>query len=563
MRDDLTLVRDQAGQPLEMIGSWLDITDRRRAEEELRLLNENLARLVAERTRDLEESESSLREAQRLAHVGSWSVELLTGRGSWSDEMYRIFGIDKAESAGSPADMFEAAVHPDDRAQVAEGLARAVREGVSVTDAFRVVRLDGGVVHVLATVEAVLDPDGRPIRIQGATQDVTERVVAEQALARSEAELRRAQAVARMGSWYVNLATMRGRWSAEMHRIMGVPEGTTASFATVLEMSHPEDRGGLEESWAGAMRGRPFELEHRILLEGREVWLRTRADVETTSDRRPTRAIGTSQDITEHRAVEAELRQSQKMRAVGQLAGGVAHEFNNLLTAIRGYSELIQLGLPAGEEQLEADIDEVIANVGRAADLTRGLLAVSRRQVLQPRVIDPAEVVETVVPLLGPLLGQQVELVIAADPGHGFVKVDPGQLEHVIVILAVNARDAMPSGGRLTIDLDPVEIDEEQVRAHPDTRPGPFVRLRVSDTGVGMSHEVLVRVFEPFFTTKRVGEGTGLGLATAYGIIEQSGGTITAESTPGAGSTFTVHLPRLSKQEEPHQGRRPSEFPSR
>jgi signal transduction histidine kinase/ActR/RegA family two-component response regulator len=259
----------------------------------------------------------------------------------------------------------------------------------------------------------------------------------------------------------------------------------------------------------------------------------------------PVRLVGTVQDITERIALEAKLGEAQRMEAVGQLAGGVAHDFNNILTAIRGFSELAAMPDLEPTERA-AHLETIITNADRAADLTRGLLAFSRRQLLQPRVLDPASVVEGIAPMLRRLLGPGIVLVIEAPAALGQVRVDPGQLERILLDLAVNARDAMPAGGSLRIEFDDVELDAV---SHPEVAPGPYVALSVSDTGRGMDSATVAHVFEPFFTTKGPGGGTGLGLATVYGIVRQSGGSIALESEPGAGTTVHIYLPRVDGEQ--------------
>jgi PAS domain S-box-containing protein len=263
---------------------------------------------------------------------------------------------------------------------------------------------------------------------------------------------------------------------------------------------------------------------------------------------RCTHLIGAVHDVTERKLLEERLHQSERLEAVGQLAGGMAHDFNNLLTAIRGYAEMLRGNLPSDDEPNRADIDQVISAADRAATLTRQLLAFSRRQVLQPKVIDPAEVVQGVVPMLRRLLGEHIELNTHTAPGLGCVKVDPSQLEQVIVNLAVNAGDAMPDGGKLTVELSSVVLGPGYAAAHPEVSPGPYVMLAVSDTGIGMDAETQAHIFEPFFTTKELGSGTGMGLATVYGIVKQSGGSIYVYSEPGHGTTFRIYLPRVSEE---------------
>ena len=251
-----------------------------------------------------------------------------------------------------------------------------------------------------------------------------------------------------------------------------------------------------------------------------------------------------ARDLTTVRALEAQLRQAQKMEAVGRLAGGVAHDFNNLLTVITGRSQLLLLKL-APDSPLRRDVELVEETAHRASALTRQLLAFSRKQMVQPRVVDMNEVVHGMESMLGRLIGEDIALTTRLDPGAGCVRADPAQLEQMIVNLVVNARDAMPLGGRLTLETSYTRIDESFARQHVGLRPGPHVRLVVRDTGVGMDGLIKAHLFEPFFTTKGPGKGTGLGLATVYGIVTQAGGAIRVESEPGQGAVFTIELPRV------------------
>jgi PAS domain S-box-containing protein len=253
-------------------------------------------------------------------------------------------------------------------------------------------------------------------------------------------------------------------------------------------------------------------------------------------------SLGIGMDLTEQRSLEHQLRQAQKMEAVGQLAGGIAHDFNNLLTVISGYCGIVRDGL--GEWDPAA---EYLGEIGRAADrataLTRQLLAFSRKQLLQARVLDLNDVVAGVQKMLGRLIGEDIHLFTSLAPGLGLVKADPGQVEQVLVNLAVNARDAMPTGGRLVVETAEVRVGDGHPPAAADLPPGRYVRLAVSDSGCGMDARTLARVFEPFFTTKGVGKGTGLGLATVYGIVTQAGGHVAVETAPGRGTAFDVYLP--------------------
>jgi nitrogen-specific signal transduction histidine kinase/ActR/RegA family two-component response regulator len=253
-----------------------------------------------------------------------------------------------------------------------------------------------------------------------------------------------------------------------------------------------------------------------------------------------------AEDVTERRALEEQLRQSQKMEAVGRLAGGVAHDFNNLLTVIRGYSELM-LEEFADSDPLRDEVEEIKKAADRASGLTRQLLAFSRQQVLAPKVLDLNIVVGNMERLLKRLLGENIRLGSSLANELGRVKADPGQIEQVIMNLAVNAKDAMPRGGKLTIETANADLDETYTHEHVGAKPGKYVMLAVSDTGSGMSQDIRQRVFEPFFTTKEIGKGTGLGLSTVYGIVKQSEGYIWVYSEPGRGTSFKVYLPRVDE----------------
>jgi signal transduction histidine kinase/CheY-like chemotaxis protein len=248
-------------------------------------------------------------------------------------------------------------------------------------------------------------------------------------------------------------------------------------------------------------------------------------------------------DVTGKRSIDAQVVQNQRLEAIGQFASGIVHDFNNLLTANQGYAELARAKLPEGDP-IRRDLDQVLASAARASAIIRKLLAFTRRQILVPVDIDPAQVIEDLVPMLAPLVGDDVDVALDLEATHGWVRVDPGQLEQVIVNLAVNARDAMPTGGTLTIavrDLRPIDPD----RPDPDLSAGPFVRISVSDTGTGMDEATKARIFDPFYTTKGPGIGTGLGLSTVFAIVTQSGGHVQVETAPGEGTTFHVDLPRV------------------
>jgi two-component system cell cycle sensor histidine kinase/response regulator CckA len=315
-----------------------------------------------------------------------------------------------------------------------------------------------------------------------------------------------------------------------------------------LSITHPDDQENImREAIAAFTSGKSSRLEFRLLAkDGHVVWVESQSAIISNEDGQPVGTRGVTIDITERKMLEEQLRQSQKLEAIGMLAGGVAHDFNNLLTAIIGYSELT-LSQLRREDPLHQNISEVKKAADRAAGLTRQLLAFSRKQVMQPKILNLNLIVSELEKMLHRVIGEDIELRTMLEPEIGSVKADPGQIEQVIMNLAVNARDAMPQGGKLTIETQHIYLNEEYARQHIAINPGSYIMLAVSDTGIGMDEQTQARIFEPFFTTKGAGKGTGLGLSTVYGIINQSGGNIRVYSEVGQGTTFKVYLPRVDE----------------
>ncbi|HEV2521657.1 MAG TPA: PAS domain S-box protein [Candidatus Acidoferrales bacterium] len=303
----------------------------------------------------------------------------------------------------------------------------------------------------------------------------------------------------------------------------------------------PEDRARLVELLSKQGSVRDVEISFRT----KSGEIRTGLDSGETIEVAGQKCVfAIFKDITEQKILEKQLRQAQKMEAIGQLAGGIAHDFNNLLGVIIGYCEILEDQLPANSSLLK-ECEQIRKAGERAASLTRQLLAFSRQQILEPRVMDLNAAVLDMEKMLRRLIGEDVDLSTSLDPSLGSVKADRGQIEQVIMNLVVNARDAMPEGGRLAIETSNVELDEDYVRRHPQQQSGAHVLLSVSDTGIGMSAETQARIFDPFFTTKELGKGTGLGLSTVYGVVRQSGGHIWVYSELGLGTTFKIYLPRV------------------
>jgi PAS domain S-box-containing protein len=376
-------------------------------------------------------------------------------------------------------------------------------------------------------------------------RDVSESVRAAAALEQHRAFLEKAQEVAHIGSWVADLGEPeRLGWSRETHRIFGVPSGTFDGTAeTFFSYVHPDDRDAVRAASRAAKRdGAPYDIEHRIVRgDGTVRWVHEQADVVRDGEGRAARMVGTVQDITERRLLEEQLRQSQKMEAIGRLAGGIAHDLNNALTAIGGYAELALGAIVGGPAR--ADVQEIRRAAERAGSVTKQLLAFSRRQLLEPRVFSLNDAASAVVRLLSRLLGSDVVVRSAIGTSVPPVLGDPGQVEQAIINLAVNARDAMPDGGSLTLETGAVDVDDAFARAHVPMTPGHYAVLRVTDTGHGMSRETQSRIFEPFYTTKAIGKGTGLGLSMVYGTMKQIGGFIFVDSEIGRGTTFSLYFP--------------------
>lgn len=369
------------------------------------------------------------------------------------------------------------------------------------------------------------------------------------ALRRTEERTNYALGAAGMGVWEVDLATQRLTWSGTLAPLFGLTsEQAPTSSDGFFSLIHPEDRKMVENWTSAALGGTDCELEFRVVWpDGSVHWQAGRARVVAGADGKPARLIGSGMDVSARKLLEAQYRQAQKMEAVGLLAGGVAHDFNNLLTVILGYSNFVVDSF-APEDDRNADMEEVLRAGKRAAELVGQLLAFSRKQVLRPTAVDLNGLVTGMGQMLGRLIGEDIELVTILAPNLGVVLADTSQLEQILMNLVINARDAMPSGGRLAVETANVELDQSFMR-DVVIHPGSYVMLAVSDTGTGMDEATKQRLFEPFFTTKEIGKGTGLGLATVYGIVKQSGGYVWVFSELGKGAAFNVYLPRADAQD--------------
>jgi PAS domain S-box-containing protein len=522
---------------------------------------EQAARAEAEASgRALRASEARLLEAQRIGRVGSWEADVRGSALEWSEETFRIFGRDPAGFVPTN-EAFAEAIHPDDRDMVRRATAEALRTGQPYRVEHRIILPDGSQRVVLEQAEVVGDDSGRPARLAGTVQDITDRTAAEERLRASEERYR--ALVEHAPDAIVVLDVHSGLYvDVNQHatRLFGLDRAELLRSGP-LALSPARQADGRLSADAGrewirkALRGDTptFEWTHRNRAGDLIV-----CEVSLVRLPDPTRTLirGSIFDITDRKRaeetrarLEEELRQAQKMEAVGRLAGGVAHDFNNLLTVIGGRSALMAAKLHA-EDPLHRDVGLIQATTRKATALTQQLLAFSRKQVMQPKVLDLNTVVSAIEQMLRRLIGEDVEVITALAADLWLVEADPTQVDQVIMNLAVNARDAMTAGGRLTLRTANARIGAATPDHADAIPPGEYAVLSVSDTGVGMNAETLARVFEPFFTTKEVGKGTGLGLSTVYGIVTQSGGRITVESEPGRGTAFTIYLPRVEQAEE-------------
>ena len=524
----------QPGVTRHWRGSYLPIVVRGERAVAI-FVEERTERIAAERA--LRESELRFRGICEAAPLGIFLTD------EHGDVVYsnpaaqRILNRSAEELSGQG---WSKLAHPEDREAVERAVeARRASGGEFSFDA-RATRPDGTVVWTEVVSRALYDGEQRVGRVS-LVSDVTERRRLLAALHESEELFRELSEnvdavfyIARPGSSQVDFVSpgFQTIWCRS-------PDELRANPRIWLDAIHPDDRERVTETYESDRTG--FRAEYRIVRpDGGVRWISDRSFPVRNSAGELVRVAGVATDETARYTLEAQLLQAQRLESIGRLAGGVAHDFNNLLTVIMSHAAFAKQDPLNAEEDLAA-----IGRAGaRAAELTRQLLAFARRQVIEPRVVDLNALTTQIDRMLRRLIGEHVELVAELEPALWPVKVDPSQMEQVLVNLAVNARDAMPDGGTLTIETANVALDDGYVASHADVAPGDYVMLAVSDSGMGIDPALLPMIFEPFFTTKPSGEGTGLGLATCYGIVRQAGGHIWAYSEPGNGATFKVYLPR-------------------
>ncbi len=511
----------------------------------LRRAYEALQFEIAERARAeeaLQASEARLLEAQRLADLGHWTWHIQEDKTYWSDEHHRIFGL-PPNPGPIDADAFFAQVDAPDRERIYAAVDRCLATGEPYELEYNITRPDGERRAVLTRAELARDDAGKPARLIGMMQDITERKRSEQALAVSE-RLHRSILDNMIDTFY--------RTDREGRIIMASPAATQLLGYAVDELigrsmvdfyKDPADRDAfLEElrNKGGQLVGFEAQL---VRKDGDIIWVSTNARIWTGATGDVMGVEGNARDMTEQRRIAEQLRQAQKMEAVGQLTGGVAHDFNNILAVIVGNAELLGADVEGSDPKLQSILRAAL----RGADLTQRLLAFSRRQTLQPQSLDLANMVAGMSDMLDRTLGESIKIETVMAPDLWPCLCDPGQVENALLNLAINARDAMADGGTLRIEArnHRMEVEDVEDESEPsETEVGDFVELAVSDTGSGMLPEILERAMEPFFTTKDVGEGSGLGLSMVYGFARQSGGQLRIESETGRGTAVRLFLPR-------------------
>jgi two-component system cell cycle sensor histidine kinase/response regulator CckA len=470
----------------------------------------------------------------------------MEGRRIFNSVSYqKVLGYSPAELQASSG--FEQ-IHPEDRERVKNAAAEARRTGVGKTLEYRLRHKNGAWLVLESTSSVIQNANGQPEKLVIVNRDVTERKKADEALRRLETGFRSVVEDAPYGIYRASTAGRFLQVNPALKKMLGydsTEELLDKDMAGEV-FRHPEEYKRLTELLTRTEEIKDLEME----------WKRKDATPITVrcSGRRVNDENGGlayfeafAEDVTEKRILERQLRMAQKMEAIGRLSGGIAHDFNNLLGVIIGYSRVLKRELGASNPLAEHALE--IEKAGqRAASLTKQLLAFSRQQVLSPAILNLNTLAADMEKMLPQLLGEDIEVSLLLDPTLGNVKADQSQIEQVIMNLAVNARDAMPMGGKLKIETANAELDQGYVRNHPGSKIGSFVLLAVTDTGTGMDAATLTHIFEPFFTTKELGKGTGLGLATVYGIVKQSNGYIGLESIVGKGTSFQIYLPRHAGQ---------------
>ncbi|MDY6857125.1 MAG: PAS domain S-box protein [Thermodesulfobacteriota bacterium] len=487
---------------------------------------------------------SSLTKSQKLAKVGSWDWDFKTGEVEWSDEVYRLFGLDP-DKFHPQIDSIMSRFHPEDRKLYDSLVTQAIENHEQYSFEARIILPDGNNRILFSTSEGHFDDNGNLIELAGTVQDITERK-------RAEEELLRAKAYSEYLLETANAMIIVLDADGKVQVLNRAAEETTGYTRKELlghnwfellvpKDKYPEVRNAFQKS---ADEELPTSFENPILTKSGEERFISWRNTELLENDIFAGSISYGIDITRHKELERQLLQSQKMEAIGQLTGGIAHDFNNMLSVILGHAELLKTSFPPEDPLLKSVLE--IENAGlHSRDIIRQLLAFSRKEIIAPKTSNLNRLIENIKKTLTKLIGENINLRFFPQQDLWNVRIDPAQIDQILFNLAANARDAMPEGGTLTIETSNVDLDEIYCTLHVECQPGQYVVLSLDDDGFGMDKETLSHVFEPFWTTKEVGKGTGLGLATVYGITRQNGGFVTAYSEPGKGATFRIHIPRI------------------
>lgn len=525
MWGELTVTTIPGPPPGHVIGMVLDISERKRAEEALH-----------HKTKEL-------KAAQRLARIGSALRDLQSDTMVWSDELYRIFGRDPQLPPPSWTEL-QTFFTPDSANRLAAAKEALFRENRDFELELELVGDGGPTRWIVYRAEIDFDAAGKPARYRTTIQDITERWMANLALRASEEKYRGIVETMTEGIWILDQDDRTVFVNEQMAAMLGYRVKEMLG-RNLLEFKDEEARPVASRKLQRRRQGITEQYDATIQKkDGRNLRVLINTRPLNDANGHYLGSLGIITDITERMQLEERLRQTDKMEAIGRLAGGVAHDFNNLLTVINGYSELLQR--KAGtDERVQEYLAEIRTAGQNAQELTSRLLSFSRHQIRSAEPLNLRELIEDTEKMLRRLISADVEFRMVFDRELGQVRADRIELTQILLNLAVNARDAMPAGGTLTFEARNMDVDAKYTRTHPGTQPGAYVLLSVTDTGIGMDANTKRHLFEPFFTTKPVGQGTGLGLATVYGIVTQCGGFIQVESETSAGTTFRIYLPRV------------------